>query len=141
MHRQCERTLGELVWDTVAAFSPQSPAAGQPGNSTDAWDQLLVAGGNGEGTLWYPGRPDKIGGATSPGRHCHSTPSSTGIDCHSVGIHTVLLWSLLSCSAKVTVPPRARRDARAGGQPPPQADPRGPGAQKFSITLYLEVLS
>jgi hypothetical protein len=40
LNRQCERTPGELVWDTVAAFSPQSPAAGQPGNSTDAWDQV-----------------------------------------------------------------------------------------------------
>ena len=25
-------------------------------------DQQLIAGGNGEGTLFYPGRPDKIGG-------------------------------------------------------------------------------
>ena len=62
---------GELVWDTVAAFSPQLPGMGQPGNNTsqdglrqDAWEQVLVAGGNGEGTLWYPGRPDVIGGST-----------------------------------------------------------------------------
>ena len=32
------------------------------GNGTDGWDQQLLAGGNGEGTLFYPGRPDKIGG-------------------------------------------------------------------------------
>jgi hypothetical protein len=60
----CIACVCVLCRDTVAAFTPQSPSAGQPGNSTDAWDQLLVAGGNGEGTLWYPGRPDKIGGRT-----------------------------------------------------------------------------
>eukprot|EP01048_Picozoa_sp_COSAG05_P026081 COSAG05_NODE_6941_length_878_cov_0.870347_1_plen_89_part_00 len=31
---------------------------------SDPWDQQLVAGGNGEGTLFYPGRPDVIGGTT-----------------------------------------------------------------------------
>ena len=49
---------GELLWNTVAAFTNQESA----GNSTDAWEQLLIAGGNGEGTLFYPGRPDMIGG-------------------------------------------------------------------------------
>ena len=31
---------------------------------TDGWDQQLLGGANGEGTLLYPGRPDKIGGRT-----------------------------------------------------------------------------
>jgi hypothetical protein len=39
----------------------------------------------------------------SPGRHCHSTLSSTVIDWHSVGIYTVVLLSLLSFSAKMYV--------------------------------------
>lgn len=52
---------GELLWEALAGFNnPGLPA----GNGTDGWDQQLIAGGNGEGTLFYPGRPDRIGGQT-----------------------------------------------------------------------------
>ena len=43
----------------------------------------------------------------SPGRYCHSTLSLTVIDCRSLGIHTVILRSLLSFSVKMTVSPPA----------------------------------
>jgi hypothetical protein len=43
----------------------------------------------------------------SPGRHCHSTPSLTVIDCHSFGIHRLILLSLLSFSGETTVSPSA----------------------------------
>ena len=33
-----------------------------PGGSS--WEQQLVAGGNGDGSLTYPGRPSEIGGST-----------------------------------------------------------------------------
>ena len=60
---------GELIWSTVAAYSPQTPGARQPrGTPSDRWNQQLVAGGNGEGMVWCPGRPDKIGGATHVSR-------------------------------------------------------------------------
>lgn len=41
---------GELYFDTVYAF-----------NSTDPWTNTFAFGGNGDGTLFYPGRPDVLG--------------------------------------------------------------------------------
>ena len=43
----------------------------------------------------------------SPGRHCHSTLSSTIIDCHSLGMHMIILLPLLSFSVKMIALPRA----------------------------------
>ena len=40
-----------------------------------------------------------------PGRHRHSTLTLTVIGCYSVGIHTLILLSLLSFSVKMTVSP------------------------------------
>ena len=48
-------------------------------------------------------------GAASRGRHCHSTLSLNAIVCHSLGICTLILLSLLSFSAKMTVSPLVRR--------------------------------
>jgi hypothetical protein len=47
-------------------------------------------------------------GAASHGRHCHSTLLLAVVDCHCLGIHTVVLLSLLPFSVKITVPPTAR---------------------------------
>ena len=58
----------------------------------------------------HPGK----GGAhqASPGGHCHSTPSLAAIGCHSLGVYTVILLSLLSFFAEVTVlPPGCTRRA------------------------------
>jgi hypothetical protein len=44
---------------------------------------------------------------SSPGRHCHSTPSLAVIDVHSLGIYTTILLSLRSLSVKMTVSPWA----------------------------------
>jgi hypothetical protein len=45
---------GELYYNTVEAYnSDHSP-----------WDDQLLHGGNGDGTLFYPGTPDRIGGKT-----------------------------------------------------------------------------
>jgi hypothetical protein len=41
----------------------------------------------------------------SLGRHCHSALPLTVIDCHSLGIYTVILLSLLSFSVEVTLSP------------------------------------
>ena len=54
-------------------------------------------------------------GSTSPGRHCHSTLSLTAIHCHSLAICTVIVLSLLSVSAQITVPPVARQHGAAQG--------------------------
>jgi hypothetical protein len=43
----------------------------------------------------------------SPGRHCHSTLSLIVVGCHSLGIYTVVLLSLLSFSVKMTMSPLA----------------------------------
>jgi hypothetical protein len=42
---------GELYYDTVQAYGTQDP-----------WESVFAFGGNGDGTLFYPGRPDRIGG-------------------------------------------------------------------------------
>ncbi|HWV38826.1 MAG TPA: DUF4091 domain-containing protein, partial [Vulgatibacter sp.] len=50
---------GELYWDTVQAYAPK-------GEPRDPWDgaSLFGFGGNGEGTLLYPGTPSRIGGSS-----------------------------------------------------------------------------
>jgi hypothetical protein len=47
-----ERATGELYWETAFAFTH------------DAWSNQWDFSGNGDGTLFYPGRPDRIGGQT-----------------------------------------------------------------------------
>jgi hypothetical protein len=44
---------GELYFDTVYAFNGQDP-----------WQSVYAFGGNGDGTLFYPGAPARIGGKT-----------------------------------------------------------------------------
>lgn len=44
---------GELYFDTVYAFNAQDP-----------WKDVYAFGGNGDGTLFYPGDPARIGGRT-----------------------------------------------------------------------------
>ncbi len=48
------RIQGELYYNMNEAFS--RPA--------DPWKDVYMHGGNGDGTLFYPGRPDQIGGTT-----------------------------------------------------------------------------
>ena len=42
---------GELYYDTVFAY-----------NTLDPWSDVFAFGGNGDGTLFYPGSPERIGG-------------------------------------------------------------------------------
>ncbi len=46
------RIEGELYYSMNEAY----------GRGKDPWDSVLLFGGNGDGTLFYPGRPDRIGG-------------------------------------------------------------------------------
>jgi Domain of unknown function (DUF4091) len=43
---------GELYFDTVFAY-----------NTKDPWKDIFEFGGNGDGTLFYPGTPERLGGA------------------------------------------------------------------------------
>jgi hypothetical protein len=45
---------GELYWDTIYAYQTK----------TNPWQSLFEFGGNGDGTLFYPGTPAAVGGAT-----------------------------------------------------------------------------
>ncbi|OFV94287.1 MAG: hypothetical protein A3F68_08795 [Acidobacteria bacterium RIFCSPLOWO2_12_FULL_54_10] len=45
---------GELYFSMNEAFS----------QDVDAWENIYLFGGNGDGTLFYPGRPDQIGGTS-----------------------------------------------------------------------------
>lgn len=47
---------GELYFDMAHAFNAYP--------KKDPWDDVWAFGGNGDGTLFYPGRPDRIGGTT-----------------------------------------------------------------------------
>ena len=51
-----------------------------------------------------------VDGANSLGRHCYSTLPLTVIDCHSLLIYTVILRSLWSFSAAMTVSHLANMD-------------------------------
>lgn len=48
------RVEGELYYSMNEAY----------GQDNDPWTNILLFGGNGDGTLFYPGRPDRIGGQT-----------------------------------------------------------------------------
>ena len=52
---------GELYWGVNAADAIYFNGSAPGGSS---WQQQLVAGGNGDGSLTYPGRPGEIGGAS-----------------------------------------------------------------------------
>jgi hypothetical protein len=48
------RIDGELYYSMNEAY----------GQDNDPWVNVRLSGGNGDGTLFYPGRPDRIGGHT-----------------------------------------------------------------------------
>jgi hypothetical protein len=48
------RISGELYYSMNEAY----------GRGNDPWNSVFLVGGNGDGTLFYPGRPDRIGGRT-----------------------------------------------------------------------------
>lgn len=47
------RIDGELYYNTVEAYGPEA----------DPWTDVHLHGGNGDGTLFYPGTPERIGGS------------------------------------------------------------------------------
>lgn len=55
------RMQGELYFAITHAYGRY---ASMKGNKVDVADSLLYFGGNGDGTLYYPGRPAEIGGTT-----------------------------------------------------------------------------
>ena len=48
------RIEGELYFNMDEAFS----------RAVDPWDDVTMFGGNGDGTLFYPGKPERVGGTT-----------------------------------------------------------------------------
>jgi hypothetical protein len=58
-----DNVTGDLYYDTIYCWgSPCQDGAGNSG--TDPWTYIYYSGGNGDGTLIYPGTPAKIGGTT-----------------------------------------------------------------------------
>ena len=53
------RIEGELYYDTDYCWTTACGAG-----TTDPWVSVYAFGGNGDGTLFYPGTPDRIGGTT-----------------------------------------------------------------------------
>ncbi len=56
------RIEGELYYDTVYAYNFYDEHRSL---RVDPWTSLWAFGGNGDGTLFYPGRPELIGGRTN----------------------------------------------------------------------------
>jgi hypothetical protein len=56
-----DRIEGELYYETDYCFVG---IGGSPCDSTDPWTSIYAFGGNGDGTLYYPGTLAKIGGTT-----------------------------------------------------------------------------
>ncbi len=50
---------GMLYWDVAFAHARSTE---MPGPGVDVWDGVYYFGGNGDGSLFYPGRPEQIGG-------------------------------------------------------------------------------
>jgi len=53
------KVSGILYWDVAYAHHS---ALEQATRDPDPWESVYYFGGNGDGTLFYPGRPDRIGG-------------------------------------------------------------------------------
>jgi hypothetical protein len=54
---------GDLYYDVFLSYRYYFTGYGYP-SPHDTWDSVLDFGADGDGTLFYPGRPDKIGGTT-----------------------------------------------------------------------------
>jgi hypothetical protein len=56
---------GELYWDTVHGYAPGGLSAPRPSEPRpDPWDGPRAFGVAGDGTLFYPGLPPRVGGTT-----------------------------------------------------------------------------
>jgi hypothetical protein len=54
---------GDLYWQVTAGYRYYNSIFSSP-SAYDPWDSHFDYGGDGEGTYFYPGRPDRIGGTT-----------------------------------------------------------------------------
>ena len=59
-----DRIEGELYYDTDYCWIASNCGDSVSGQTTDPWKSIYAFGGNGDGTLQYPGTPAKIGGTT-----------------------------------------------------------------------------
>jgi hypothetical protein len=59
-----DRIEGELYYATDYCWTANDCGDAASGQTTDPWVSIYAFGGNGDGTLQYPGTPAKIGGST-----------------------------------------------------------------------------
>ena len=59
-----DRMEGELYYGTDYCWTATDCGDAGSGQTTDPWKSVYAFGGNGDGTLQYPGTPTKIGGTT-----------------------------------------------------------------------------
>lgn len=90
---------GELYFDMANAFNLYDRTRGA---AVDPWDSVWAFGGNGDGTLFYPGRPDRIGG------HTHVPVASQRLVLIRDGLEERELLVLLAATG-----PAGAREARA----------------------------
>jgi glycosyl hydrolase family 123 len=118
-----QRVSGELYYDTTYAFA-----------RGDAWSSQYYFGGNGDGTLFYPGTPAKIGGSS------HIPLASLRVKMIREGMED---YEYLKLLADVGDP--AMADAEAAALSPHawqnETDPAAIDAARHRIALRIEALT
>ncbi len=123
---------GELYFDTVFAYDAAGES-GKPLPPSDPWKSQWAFGGNGDGTLYYPGMPERIGGQ-------HDVPvESLRIVQIARGLAD---YSYLSLCAQLGDPGLARTEARALAATPRtwSRDPRAYDAMREKISTRVTEL-
>ena len=124
---------GELYFDTVFAYD----AAGESGKpstpASDPWKSQWAFGGNGDGTLYYPGTPERIGGQHDvPVESLRIVQIARGLADHAY----------LSLCAQLGDPGLAKAEARTLGTTPLtwSRDPRAYDAMREKVAARIEKL-
>ncbi|HEY2744441.1 MAG TPA: glycoside hydrolase domain-containing protein [Polyangia bacterium] len=118
-----QKVSGELYYDTTYAFT-----------RGDAWSAQYYFGGNGDGTLFYPGTPAKIGGTT------HIPIASFRLKMIREGMEDYEYFKALSDAGDA-----AMADTEAAGLSPSaynnMTDPAQIDAARHRIALRIEALT
>ena len=123
---------GELYFDTVFAYDPAGES-GKPAAAGDPWKSQWAFGGNGDGTLYYPGMPERIGGVHDvPVESLRILQIARGLADHAY----------LALCAQLGDAPLARAEARALAATPRtwSRDPRAYEAMRERISARIEKL-
>ncbi len=124
---------GELYFDTVFAYDPAGESGKPSSAAGDPWKSQWAFGGNGDGTLYYPGTPARIGGQHDvPVESLRLVQIARGLADHAY----------LSLCAQLGDAALARAEARALAATPRtwSRDPRAYDAMREKVSARIEKL-